>query len=63
MTAVILSIGFLVGSMYYALNTKGYEWVYWNCFNTPVLLLLAWLMHAAWILLILPLPKWGDVPL
>lgn len=61
MTAVIFSIAFLVGSMYCALNTKGYEWVYWNCVATPVSLLVAWLMHAAFILSILPLPKWGDV--
>ena len=63
MTAVIFSIAFLVGSMYLALNTKGYEWVYWNCFMTPAFLILTWAMHAAWILSILPLPKWGDIPL
>lgn len=63
MTGVIFSIAFLVGSMYCALNTKGYEWVYWNCVSTPVFLLVAWLMHAAWILLVLPLPKWRDIPL
>ena len=63
MTAVLFSIAFLVGSMYYALNTKGYGWVYWNCVSTPVFLIVAWLMHAVWITQILPLPKWGDVPL
>ena len=63
MTAVIFSIAFLVSSMYFSLTTKGYEWVYWNCFSTPVFLLLAWLMHAAFILQVIPLPKWGDVPL
>lgn len=63
MTALIFFTFFLVSSMYFALTRKGFAWVWWSCFMTPAFLILTWVAYAVWITQVLPLPKWGDVPL